>query len=225
MDLDELATLWRDGGIARSAERQAVHRVAGLLREAARALVVLDAEAAGAAPLDEAADDLRAWLDRLEALPDIRPDTPATTALPASLLFERSPVTGLGNPVATPLTIRYGRERTTATAVYTEAHEGPPGGVHGGIVAAAFDEVLGVAQMASGAAGFTGRLEVRFHAVTPLHTPVTYEAWVAGRQGKKLTVEARSVVGDTLLAEATGLFIVQLTLPVPPDLLDQTTAS
>ena len=57
--------------------------------------------------------------------------------------------------------------------MFTEQYEGPAGGVHGGVLAASFDEILGIAQMAAGVAGYTGTLEVRYLAVTPLHTVVT----------------------------------------------------
>ena len=45
-------------------------------------------------------------------------------------------------------------EITRGHAVWTDAYEGPTHCLHGGFVAAAFDDLLGCAQMASGYAGF-----------------------------------------------------------------------
>ena len=56
-----------------------------------------------------------------------------------------SPVVGRANPLAPPLTLRVdtidGRAAVIGDATFGAAYEGPPGHVHGGLVAAAFDEV------------------------------------------------------------------------------------
>lgn len=124
-----------------------------------------------------------------------------------SALFERSPLSGRGNPLAAPLHIRFDGTRTLAHATYGPAHEGPPGTVHGGHVVAAFDDVLGVAQAASGHAGMTGTLTVRLRAPTPLYTRIDYEAGVGGVDGRKITAWGRSTVDGQLVAEAEGIFI------------------
>src|SRR4051812_6905923 len=124
----------------------------------------------------------------------------------ASVLSERSPFRGRSTPLAPPMTITPG-DVTTATATWTSVYEGPPDTLHGGFVAAAFDDLLGVAQMASGTAGFTGTLTVKFRRPTPLDTPITYEAGVKEHRGRKITCWGRSYAGDELVAEAEGLFI------------------
>ena len=45
-----------------------------------------------------------------------------------------------------------------ATVTFGSAYEGPPGCVHGGYVAAAFDEMLGFVQSLGGNPGMTARL-------------------------------------------------------------------
>jgi len=49
-------------------------------------------------------------------------------------------------------------ELTRGWAVWTEPYEGPANTLHGGFVAAAFDDLMGFAQVASGTAGYTGTL-------------------------------------------------------------------
>ena len=211
---DEMINARMSGEGSLTPPRFQLHRLADVLRRAADTLLLVDAEHADESALADATEHADALLAALGALPNLRHHgSPARTPEPASLLSERSPVSGRTNPLASPLRIVYGRTSTTAEAVYTEAHEGPPGGVHGGLVAASFDELLGVAQVASGAAGFTGQLEITFRRITPLHTPIRYEAWVDGRHGRKVTVRATSHAGDDLLAEATGLFISQYDIP------------
>ena len=59
---------------------------------------------------------------------------------------------------------------------FGSAYEGPPGHVHGGFVAAAFDEVLGYVQSLGGRPGMTGTLTVRYRSPTPLYTELRFEA-------------------------------------------------
>ena len=87
------------------------------------------------------------------------------------------------------------------------AYAGPPGHVHGGIVAAAFDEVLGFVQCLTEQAGMTGTLTVRYRAPTPLHRELSFEAWVERIEGRKTIARGTLHCGTTLCAEAEGLFV------------------
>jgi hypothetical protein len=200
--------------VADSPERATRHRIADHVRGIAEALVAVDVARADLDDVELAAAALR---DRLEALPSLRIAGSLTAvAPPDGALVERSPVSGRSNALAMPLNYRFEGERTFASAVFSGAYEGPPGGVHGGYVAAALDEVLGVAQMASGAAGYTGSLTIRYHRITPLRTTIEYEASPAVREGRKITVTARSTAAGVLLSEAEGVFVTQDFLAPPP---------
>ena len=74
-------------------------------------------------------------------------------------LIERSPISGNSNPLAAPLVVEPTGDDGVlhAHAYYGYAYEGPPGHLHGGAVAGAFDEMVGIGQAVSGQAGFTGR--------------------------------------------------------------------
>ena len=87
--------------------------------------------------------------------------------------FDLSPVMGRANPLAPPLRLAVDGQQVTGTATFGAAYEGPPGCVHGGYVAAAFDELLGLVQMLGGSPGFTGRLTVHYRTPTPLLTELT----------------------------------------------------
>ena len=90
---------------------------------------------------------------------------------------------------------------------FGSAYEGPPSSVHGGYVAAAFDELLGASQSLGGRPGMTGRLTVNYRSPTPLNTELRFEGWVAKVEGRKTFTEGTVHVGDRLCAEAEGLFI------------------
>ena len=87
------------------------------------------------------------------------------------------------------------------------AYEGPIGHLHGGFVAAAFDELLGFAQTASGRAGYTGTLTIKMRRPTPLKEPIRYEARVERVEGRKIFCRGTIHAGDRLCAEAEAVFI------------------
>lgn len=122
--------------------------------------------------------------------------------------FDHSPVIGRANPLAPPLDLAVVSERSvTGRACFGSAYEGPPGAVHGGYVAAAFDEVLGMAQSLGGKPGMTGTLTVRYRRPHPLHSRIDFDGELVRIEGRKIFTAGRSTVGGELLAEAEGIFI------------------
>jgi acyl-coenzyme A thioesterase PaaI-like protein len=121
--------------------------------------------------------------------------------------FDHSPMLGRANPLAPPIELRYEDGCIIGKATFGAAYEGPPGCVHGGYVAAAFDEVLGSTQSLSGAPGMTGRLTVHYRSPTPLHTELRFEGTLESVNGRKILTKGLLYAGDTLCAEAEGLFI------------------
>jgi acyl-coenzyme A thioesterase PaaI-like protein len=121
--------------------------------------------------------------------------------------FDFSPLIGQSNPLAPPIVISSDDEGVQGDVVFGSAYEGPPGCVHGGCIAAAFDEVLGYTQTFSGQPGMTGTLETVYRAPTPLHTPLVFRAQIDRISGRKVICKGTLSAGDQLCAEATGIFI------------------
>jgi acyl-coenzyme A thioesterase PaaI-like protein len=121
--------------------------------------------------------------------------------------FDHSPMLGRANPLAPPIELRLEDGRILGRATFGAAYEGPPGCVHGGYIAAAFDEVLGSTQSLSGSPGMTGRLVVHYRSPTPLHTELRFEGTLERVDGRKIHTRGMLWAGDTLCAEAEGLFI------------------
>lgn len=121
--------------------------------------------------------------------------------------FDRSPMLGRANPLAPPVELAFDDGRILGTATFGAAYEGPPGCVHGGYIAAAFDEVLGSTQSLSGSPGMTGRLTVHYRSPTPLHTELRFEGTLDRVDGRKIHTSGRLWAGEVLCAEAEGLFI------------------
>ena len=121
--------------------------------------------------------------------------------------ISHSPVTGPLNGLAGLIELESTATEIIATVSYGDAYEGPPGCLHGGLIAAIFDEVLGFAQALSGSPGMTGRLEVTYRSPTPLHQPLKVTGRFDGINGRKIMTSGEIYAGDRLCAEAIGTFI------------------
>jgi len=125
--------------------------------------------------------------------------------------LDDSPMIGRANPLAPPLRLRVEEDTDppaiVGTARFGPQYEGPPGHVHGGYVAAAFDEVLGMAQSFGGKPGMTGTLTVRYRSPTPLHREVALRGWVERIEGRKIFTRGTAHAGERLCAEAEAVFI------------------
>jgi acyl-coenzyme A thioesterase PaaI-like protein len=171
-----------------------------------------DAAAAFADRLDVAFPKRRAWYEAAETAVGEISDMPASAESRAQGgFFDRSPIVGLSNPLASPLSLEMSAENgepiVIGRAEFNAAYEGPPGNVHGGMVAAAWDEVLGMAQSLSGQAGFTGTLTIRYRSPTPLYEPLLFKAKVERVEGRKIFTTGMCHAGERLCSEADGIFI------------------
>lgn len=102
-------------------------------------------------------------------------------------------------------------EAITATAHInlTRLHEGPPGYIHGGIVAALLDEAMSKLNRPLNVLAMTRHMEVDYLRPAPLHQPLLLTSRHLRRQGRKIFHQAEIQSPDgTVLASGKGLFIV-----------------
>lgn len=142
------------------------------------------------------------------------------TASAESHFSDRSPFYGAMNPISMPMKMSIDQEHgefgaVMGDVVFTEPYEGPPGHCHGGFIAAAFDEVLGMTQSLTGRPGMTGKLSVTYRSPTPLHSEIRFKGWVEKVDGRKIFTKGTAHHGETLCAEAEVLF-----LSMPPEMMD-----
>ena len=182
-------------------------RLAAAMRRVIDDLVLTEAPAE---EIERAADALEAFAAGLGAHPrrsGLEGYAEAANSGDVKAFFDQSPMIGRSNPLAPPITLEAESDRVTGSVVFGSAYEGPPRHVHGGFVAAAFDEILGFAQSLTGAPGMTARLEVRYRRPTPLHMPLQLEATVDRIDGRKIVATASMRCDGEITAEAEGLFI------------------
>lgn len=165
--------------------------------------------------VDDGAVDLLAAAARIEAVTgSLRTGARDSPLLLASFaggrgLSVNNPVEGPGNPLAPPVVWRHiDADSVLAEVTFSAAHEGPPGRVHGGWVAAVLDHAVGRAVAGAGWPGMTASLTVNYHEGTPYAVPLHVEGRFARRDGRKLHATAELRAGDHITATATAVLVL-----------------
>ncbi|HEX3607469.1 MAG TPA: PaaI family thioesterase [Candidatus Dormibacteraeota bacterium] len=141
--------------------------------------------------------------------------------------FQRNFVHGAANPHGLHIQYRLERPRSDAgpdpglpphlvVGEWTPdpvLHVGFPGVVHGGLVSAVLDDVMGRSPLLLRRWVVTGRLEVRYRGPAPAATPLRVEGWMTGLRRRVITAAGRLLLGDRVVAEASGTY-----LPLTPEL-------
>ncbi len=121
---------------------------------------------------------------------------------------DHNPVAGPANPMAPPLLVTVGEDdEVSAELTMRPIHEGPPGGVHGGWVASLLDQLLGIANIASGNPAMTGELTIRYRRPTPIGVPLTLRGRTVAVDGRRVETTGEIVADGEVTASAVGLFI------------------
>ena len=115
-------------------------------------------------------------------------------------------ISGHGNPMGVAATFFREDREAICRVELGRTFEGAPDRAHGGMVSAIFDHTMGLATAPTPA--FTAWIKITYRAPTPLHTELEVRARVVSREGRKLSVTAEMRVGDEVIVEGEGLFIV-----------------
>jgi acyl-coenzyme A thioesterase PaaI-like protein len=96
----------------------------------------------------------------------------------------------------------------------TEHHQGAPGLAHGGLLAAAFDEVLGALNWLLAHPAVTARLETDFRRPVPVGSVLRIDARITGAKGRKVWTSAvgRLTGPDGPVAVTAAALFVQVPL-------------
>ncbi len=102
----------------------------------------------------------------------------------------------------------YDGDKVIGELDFAQRFQGGPGVVHGGAVAAFFDDLMGFVMIAHQRPAVTARLEMNYLRPIALGLRLRAEAWLAAREGRKMWAEAVGF-GDegTRYVEARALFI------------------
>jgi acyl-coenzyme A thioesterase PaaI-like protein len=144
------------------------------------------------------------------------PDSLATTPTPAGLTIDERANHCFGCGPANPqgLHLTFTTETTGESITATchlqldRMHEGPPGHIHGGIVAALLDEAMSKLNRPLNVLAMTRHMEIDYLRPAPLYQPLVLISRHLSREGRKLFHQAELQRPDgTVLARAKGFFI------------------
>jgi acyl-coenzyme A thioesterase PaaI-like protein len=188
-----------------------VHALRALIDETRRTDAPADVLARARALVDEATALLRPHRYEGEVMQStLRGPNPVMTTMqtanPAEY-FPYSPIVGPLNAIAPPVRLHLDGDRLRGQMVLDAPYVGPPGTVHGGVIALIFDELLGCANIAQGYGGFTGTLTVRYERRTPLGESIELESWVERVEGRKVFTKGTMSHDGSVTARADGVFI------------------
>jgi acyl-coenzyme A thioesterase PaaI-like protein len=202
------------GGRFHPSTHPAIHgrerELRGLADALRRLVAIAVTNTAGPEETEAAARELHALADRLERfVPAVPPPRYAPEGTPEHPhdYFQYDCVLGLYNPLALPIELEWQPPRALGRARFTTPYEGPPGCVHGAVLAAAFDQVFNVANLKTGSAGPTRELSLVYLRPTPLEAELVFEGQVERIEGREITTLGRVRHGDTVTVEARGIFI------------------
>lgn len=99
-------------------------------------------------------------------------------------------------------------DRIVAELEFAPWFQGGPGVVHGGGIAAFFDDLMGFVPVAHRIPAVTARLEVHYRRPVPLGTTVRGEAWLTDHSGRKLWAEGVGTDAEGRIAvESAALYL------------------
>jgi acyl-coenzyme A thioesterase PaaI-like protein len=134
--------------------------------------------------------------------------------------YQRCFVCGQRNPYGLHLVFQLDQDTIVADFHPREEHQGFPGVIHGGIVAAVLDEALGRTSLLSNNPEWTmtGRLEVRYRRYVPYGPLLRVRARLDAERRRVLQASGALTLAEdesVILAEAHGVF-----LPLASDVVD-----
>jgi len=144
--------------------------------------------------------DLRGWAERL---------APAAVGERRQIFARRLDLPGRGQTMSPNFVpIDGDRDSVSGTVRFGRYFLGGGGAVHGGAIPLLFDEVLGrLSNSGDRTPSRTAYLHTDFRSITPVEKDLVVRGWFASEQGRKRVLRAELRDGETLCAEAEGLFI------------------
>lgn len=134
--------------------------------------------------------------------PDPPPDGSRMVFDPAS------PIGGDLNPFSVGAQYFRDGDEAVGRVHASRCFEGPPDRLHGGVICAIFDEVMGSVFRATGtASAFTGELTVRFEAPCPIDAELEFRARLVSSEGRRRYLEAEATSPQGQFARATAIFV------------------
>jgi len=116
---------------------------------------------------------------------------------------------GMDNPNGLRLEFYLAEDQSVVCLVEVpERFEGPPGYVHGGVIATLLDEAMSKSVRAKGVAAMTRSMEVDYRRPVPVAQPLRIEGHLVSSEERRHNTEARILdQAGTVLATGRAVFV------------------
>jgi acyl-coenzyme A thioesterase PaaI-like protein len=164
-----------------------------------------------ATALERITDQVRSGTPRRRSFAEIAGEAAAAEVADGAIAehFDVCFVTGAASPVGLAGAVHREADALVYRTRIPSTFEGMPGFAHGGILAAIFDDIIGmVTGRLHRISAPTVRVDISFRAPVPLDVELEIRASLVSRQGRKCRVHATATAGNTVYAEADGLLVV-----------------
>lgn len=152
------------------------------------------------ATIEALTSDLQGWSQRL---------APLAVGEREQIFAHRHDLPGRGQSMIPPFLVIDGDTGSVRGAVtFGRYYLGGGGAVHGGAIPLLFDDVLGrLANTGGRSRSRTAYLHTDYRSITPIEVELSVSAWFVSEQGRKRLLRGELRHGETLCAEAEGLFV------------------
>jgi acyl-coenzyme A thioesterase PaaI-like protein len=117
-------------------------------------------------------------------------------------------VCGVDNPIGLHLDFWMDGEQVWTEFTPGQQHQGYPGVLHGGLIAALLDETMGRAAYLKNLWMVTAKMELSYRKPVPLEQPLTITAHIDELHGSRMTVTGQLLLpGGIVAVEGHGLYL------------------
>jgi acyl-coenzyme A thioesterase PaaI-like protein len=117
-------------------------------------------------------------------------------------------VDGRHNPFALHSEFHRTEDEVRASITFTKPYEGPTGRVHGGAIAACYEDVIGYHLTLHRGVGYMAKLSIEFLRGTPLNEPVAFSSAVVSRGEGTMLVEGTSMANGKVTTRCVGEVVI-----------------
>lgn len=188
-------------------------RVAVALRHLGESLLCSDIDDDRLDQIADALDDLAPLMisesDRTEAIDALKVGAYGGSP-PDGARIHHNPdciVCGPGSPAGFELVSYRKGDEVAGQMNIGRLGAGAPGRAHGGLIAAALDDLMGHVLVLQATPAYTVKLDTEYLAASPIDEVIEVRAWLESRERRRLVIKAEARAGGNVTVRAEGLFI------------------
>jgi len=138
---------------------------------------------------------------------DAAPDVQDDELVPLPSHYRKCFGCGEDHPTGLHMKVRGHRSRVEGSFLVTEHHQGAPGLAHGGVIAAAVDEVMGFLIYLIAAPAVTVHLEVDYRKPVPVGSVLELETHIEKIDGRKVYSTLTGRIDGTVHVTASSIYL------------------